>query len=114
MAQFKVTQKVNITEKGKEEQLPGFWMLEITHEQGEEELKKEQYVFQTESEAIETIVRFLAEEEDISKVSPTKYNLQKFGFGEGFKIQPVSWFKVVASFAKKSGVSRGSKEGNSL
>lgn len=113
MAQFKVTQKVNITEKGKEEQLPGFWMLEITHE-GEEEPKKEQYVFQTESEAIETIVKFLAEEEDISKVSPTKYNLQKFGFGEGFKIQPVSWFKVVASFAKKSGLSSVFKEGSSL
>ena len=102
MTHFKVTEEVNITEKGKEEKLPGYWILEITHEEkGEEEPEKEQHVFQTESEAIETIVGFLAEEEDISEISPTKYNLQKFGFGEGFKIQPESWFKVLASFAKK-------------
>ena len=103
MTQFKETQKVNITEKRKEVQLPGFWVLEITYEEkGEDESEKEQYVLQTESEAIETIIGFLAEEEDISKVSPKKYNLQKFGFGEEFKIQPESWFKVLASFAKKS------------
>lgn len=107
MTHFKVTEKVNISEKGKEEQLPGYWMLEITHEGKKEDAKKkeeaplkEQYVFQTESEAIEKIVEFLAEEEDISEVSPTKYNLQKFGFGEGFKIQPESWFKILASFVK--------------
>jgi hypothetical protein len=101
MSKFKVTERVDITEKGKEEELPGFWMLEITNEENGKE-RKEQYVFQTESEAIDDIVGFLAEEEDISQISPTKYNLQKFGFGEGFKIQPVSWFKIVASFAKKS------------
>ena len=46
--------------------------------------------------------KVVVKEEDISEVSPTKYNLQKFGFGEGFKIQPESWFKVLASFAKES------------
>lgn len=107
MVQFKVTEKVKIAEKGKEEQLSGYWILEITNEKKggedqEEEPVREQHVFQTESEAIEKIVGLLAEEEDISEVSPTKYNLQKFGFGEGFKIQPESWFKVLASFAKES------------
>lgn len=115
MTQFKVTQKVKISEAGKEKELPGIWMLEITHEEtGEEkpESGKEQYVFETESEAIEKIVGFLAEEEDISKVLPIKYNLQKFGFGEGFKIQPESWFKVLASFAMS--LSKGSKGEDSL